>query len=177
MWPGSWDSRSRTGRWVFSVWRPLQGGHGHGGNLSPSLEHRASLQPVCAPGAASGAGRAACPSAGCAATGRWGLKSWGPPFRSHKAVKTTALTFLHLSGKEAGVGKVCREVSGRSSSGLNDTPRTSVPFFQQHTREQPPGDLGKKGEEGPTLWPCLRVCFLFHPSRHFPVISFSCLNC
>lgn len=145
-----------------------QGGCGHGGNLGPFLEHPESLQPVCAPGAA-------CPSAGCAAAGRWGLKSWGPPLRSHEAVKTTALTLLHLSGKEAGVGEV-GDGSGRSHSGLKDTPRTSVPFSQQHTREQPPGCLGKKGEEGPTLQSCLRVCFLFHPSRHFPVISFSCLN-
>lgn len=158
-WPGSWDWRSRTRRWVFSVRRPVQGGRGHGGNLGPSLEHPEHLQPVCAPGAAAGAWRAAGPPTGGAAAGRWGLKSWGPPLRSHEAVKTTALTLLHLSGKEAGVGEAGEviwekllwfERHPKDFCSLSPATRTSALFSQQHARSSHPDAVGRKGRRDHT---------------------------
>lgn len=170
VWPGSWDLRSRTRRWVSSVWRPLQGGRGHGGNLGPSLEHPERLQPVCPPGAAAGAWRAACPSTGRAAAGRWGLKSWGPPLRSHEAVKTTALTLLSPSAWKGsrGEGGGGGGRSGRSCSGLNDTPRTSAPFSQRPTGAATRVPWEERGGGAHTS---------VVPQGLFPVSSFRALPC
>lgn len=67
------------------------------------------------------------------------MQSWGPPLGSREAVRTLEYTLLHLAGKEVEWG---------SCYGLNDTLRTSAPLALPHTRQQPPGCLGKKGEEG-----------------------------
>lgn len=92
------------------------------------------------------------------------MQSWGPPLGSREAVRTLEYTLLHLAGKEVEWG---------SCYGLNDTLRTSAPLALPHTRQQPPGCLGKKGEEGVHTSVVPEGLSPVSSLRHFPFLSCS----